>query len=84
MSQELSPEVREFEKLTKQLKARLVDTSQAAKFLHCSVQKLHNDRWKGVGLPYYKFNSRCYYDIRDLKQYFKTNMQRIVPGVGDA
>lgn len=75
----MSEEVKEFEQLTKRLKARLVNTAQAAEFLHCSKQKLYNDRWQGKGLPYYKFHGKVFYDIRDLKQFFKNKMKRIEP-----
>ena len=80
----MNKEVEEFARLTSTMNKRFVTVTQAAKFLRCSKQKLNNDRWLSKGCPYYKLHGKIYYDINDLKKYFKENMQRIVPGGNNA
>ena len=75
-----------FERLSEQLKRRLVTPARAAAFLGVSLQKLANDRWKNQGCPYIKEGTgkgRVYYDVTDLKKYKKSRLQRIVPNGWD-
>lgn len=72
-------EVKQIEQMTEKLKERLVDPGKAAAFLGVSRQKLANDRWTSTGCPYYREGRKILYDIRDLKVYKKSRLQRIIP-----
>lgn len=38
-----------------------------ARYLKCSVHKLRNDRWAGVGLPYHKYGRLIRYDPNEVR-----------------
>ena len=50
-----------------------INEKKAAEMLDCSVQKLRNDRCKGVGLHYYKLAKSVRYRVRDILQYMEAH-----------
>lgn len=68
---------KEFQTFADNWRERYVTAEEAAKFLGVSPRSLANDRWRNIGCPYHKFQSRVYYDVNDLKKYLKSSFVRI-------
>ena len=75
-----SEEKDQFDKLTAKLWNYLVDVKKAAAYCNESEKQWNNNRWLGRGCPYLKIGGKVYYDLRDVKEYFRGRVQRIVPG----
>ena len=45
-----------------------INEREAATFLGVSIHKLRQDRFKGAGLPYVKFNRRILYNVAALRE----------------
>ena len=57
---------------------KLVNEYVAADVLDRNVQTLRNERHKGIGAPYVKFNRSVRYDLADLYAYI--DRHRVRPG----